>query len=79
MEHNLLNLPGLRRILTKVDDFSKDTKKLVLLQKTFHVVQSHYVTLLSTLHYKSFSHLLLNQGHHPNIHCNTTLFHVHAH
>ena len=26
-----------------------------------------------------FRQLLLNQGHHRNIHCNTVLFHIHVH
>ena len=50
--------------LTKVDNFSKVT---FFLKKTFHAVQSHYVTQL------------LNQGNHRNIYRNTSLFHIHIH
>ena len=68
------------KALTKVDNFSEDTKIIFfLLQKTFLAVQSHYVTQLPIHRYKSFRQLLLNQGHHRNIHCNTALFHIHVH
>ena len=68
--------------LTKIDNFSKDIcipKCAFLLQKTSHVVQSHYVTQLPIHHYKRFSQLLLNQGHHDNIHYNTVLFYIYVH
>ena len=45
-------------------------------KKTFHAVQTHYVTQLLIRHYKSFGQLLLNQSHHCNIPGNTALFQI---
>ena len=63
--------------LTKVDTFSKDTKMFFSFAKTFHAVQSHYVTQIQIHHYYSCRQLLPNQGHQRNIHCNTAFFLIH--
>ena len=44
-----------------------------------HALQSHYVTQLLTHDYMNFRQLLLNQGHHPIIHCNTAISHIDVH
>ena len=72
-------LQNLRTVkeLKKVDIFLKIPKCFFLLQKTFHTVQSHYVTQIP-IYYKIFCQFLLNQDHYRNIHCNTALFHTHV-
>ena len=60
-----------------------DPQKLIIL--VWHVHRAVYLELqafpiltqLPIHHHKSFHQLLLNQGHHHNIHFNTTLFHIH--
>ena len=55
-------------------------KMQMLKQKSwlrFEVMRySHYVTQLLTHDYMNFRQLLLNQGHHPIIHCNTAIIHI---
>ena len=51
----------------------------ILAEIRSHALQSHYLTQLLTHDYKNFRQLLLNQGHHPIIHCNTAIFHINVH
>ena len=57
---------------SKVDNFPKDTKMFFFpLQKTFHVVETHYVAQLSIHYYMCFRQLVLNKGDNCNTYGNS--------
>ena len=65
-----------KRLLTKIDNFSKDIKMYFPFAKKKYFMRYRVICdpASNSPLQKSFRQLLLNQRHHRNIHCNTAIF-----